>query len=65
MRALSGCPAMGPVLQCWPTPESVQAAVDTIIAAWGALHIVVASAGITQVSRSWRCRYVTGRGPST
>ncbi len=42
---LSGCPALA--LRCNVTdPESMQSAVDAIVAAWGALHVVVASAGI-------------------
>jgi NAD(P)-dependent dehydrogenase (short-subunit alcohol dehydrogenase family) len=42
---LSGCPALA--LYCnVGDPDSVQAAVDAILAEWDALHIVVASAGI-------------------
>ena len=42
---LSGCPALA--LRCnVADPVSVEEAVDAIVAAWGRLHIVVASAGI-------------------
>jgi NAD(P)-dependent dehydrogenase (short-subunit alcohol dehydrogenase family) len=44
-QQLSGCAALA--LHCnVADPASVQAAIDEIVAAWGALHIVVASAGI-------------------
>jgi NAD(P)-dependent dehydrogenase (short-subunit alcohol dehydrogenase family) len=44
-QQLSGCAALA--LHCnVADPASVQVAIDEIVAAWGALHIVVASAGI-------------------
>ncbi len=44
-QLLSGCPALA--LYCnVADPDSVQAAVDAIVATWGTLHILVASAGI-------------------